>query len=266
MYEMTLKSLSFFVGTGECNAHCAHCAGKPLRKHAPKKDGWIDESLISKTLKESYLQGARSLSISSSGEPTLSPKAITKTLNLIYSMKKDMEYSWINIYSNGIRIGEEKQFSKEYLPLWQSLGLKTVYITVHDIDEKKNAKIYGIKEYPSLNKIVSRIHNSDLLTRANVVLTKNNVGTYEKFISMIQNLKDIGFDHISTWPIRTLDDKIDLKLAPTTKELDKMENWVNEHQDPKYRIRLLREKSRELYETGQKLTLFPDGTLSSKWC
>ncbi|MFH1637131.1 MAG: radical SAM protein [Candidatus Woesearchaeota archaeon] len=260
-----LKSLSLFVGTGDCNANCKHCAGKPLRKYAPKEDGIIDEALIGNTLKNCYQQGARSLSISSSGEPTLSPIAITKTLDLIHG-EKGIEYSWANIYSNGIRIGKEKGFSEEYLPLWKSLGLKTVYITVHDVDEKKNAKIYRVKEYPSLNKIVYRIHNSGLLTRANVVLTKNNVATCKKFVSMIQDLRNIGFDHISAWPIRNLEDKLDLELAPTKKELDKMENWVNENQNPEYRLRLLREKSRALYNTGQKLTLFPDGSLSSTWC
>ena len=46
-----LNSLSLFVGTGNCNAKCNHCAGIPLRKYSPKKDGTINEDLINKTNK-----------------------------------------------------------------------------------------------------------------------------------------------------------------------------------------------------------------------
>ena len=74
-----LKSLSLFVGTEYCNAKCGHCAGEPLRGYGSKKDGIIDEELINKTIRDCYRQGARSLSISSTGEPTLSPKSLTKT-------------------------------------------------------------------------------------------------------------------------------------------------------------------------------------------
>jgi len=45
-----------------------------------------------------------------------------------------------------------------------------------------------------------------------------------------------------------------------------MEDWVEKSKDSECKIRLLREKSREAYQTGRKLTLFPDGTLSNSWC
>ncbi|MEK6809761.1 MAG: radical SAM protein, partial [Nanoarchaeota archaeon] len=103
---MKPNSLSLFVGTGRCNANCSHCAGMPLRRYAPKKDGTIDENLVYKTIKTCYEQGARHLSISSSGEPTLSPLSVTKALELIYRCRKeDIEFSPLNLYSNGIRIG-----------------------------------------------------------------------------------------------------------------------------------------------------------------
>ena len=100
---MALKSLSLFVGTGDCNGNCRHCAGRPLRKYAPKHDREIDLDLVYETMKECYCLGARSLSISSSGEPTLSPLSLTKLFELIKKVKnKGVEYSPINLYSNGI--------------------------------------------------------------------------------------------------------------------------------------------------------------------
>ncbi len=262
-----LDSLSLFVGTGRCNAHCRHCAGVPLRRYAPKEDGIIDEDLILRTARECYGRGARSLSLSSSGEPTLSPLSVTSTLDLLCSLAEEgIAFSPINLYSNGIRIGEDRRFSDEYLPLWQSKGLTRVYITVHDIDEAKNARVYGVGSYPSLKDIVSRIHSARLQMRANLVLSKETIGTAEGFRSAARYLLDLGVEYISAWPLRNLEDEVDEQLSPPGSELDLMEEWIRSEQSLEGRIRLLREESKAEYASGRKLTLFPDGTLSSTWC
>ncbi|MBI4980510.1 radical SAM protein [Candidatus Woesearchaeota archaeon] len=263
----SLKSLSLFVGTGQCNAHCAHCAGRAHRKYAPTEDGIINRDLIYNTIKSCYGQGARSLSISSSGEPTLSPLAVTTVLQLIHECRKEgIEYSPINLYSNGIRIGKDKKFCDTYLPKWKSYGLTTIYVTIHDVDEEKNAKIYGVESYPNLEVVVSRIHYANLLMRGNLVLSRKTIGTFEQFVSTADYLRKIGVDCISAWPVRGADDKVDSRLSPLESELDKIENWVENNQGDGFIVKLLTEKSRIMYQTGQKLTLFPDGTLSNTWC
>jgi MoaA/NifB/PqqE/SkfB family radical SAM enzyme len=262
-----LNSLSLFIGTGKCNARCKHCAGVPLRKYAPKEDGDWDRELIYKTIKSCYTKGARSLSLSSSGEPTISPLSVTKVLKLLKECKSEgIEFYSINIYSNGILIGEDENFCKNYLPLWQSLGLTTIYITVHSIDEKKNAHLYGIKQYPSLKKIVSRIHKAGLKIRANIVLSKHTVYSPEDFFKTVKHLKRMNFDSISAWPIRDLEDRIDKELSPEQESLEKMKRWIKEEDLENYIRILFNKESRNLYKTGQKLTLFPDGTLSNTWC
>jgi MoaA/NifB/PqqE/SkfB family radical SAM enzyme len=262
-----MESLSLFVGSGKCNANCGHCAGVPLRKYFPKEDGVIHEVLIYKTIRESYKKGARYLSVSSSGEPTLSPKSITRVFEMINELKENekIKFNPINLYSNGIKIGSDEGFANKYLGLWKDNGLTTVYITVHDIDEKKNAEVYGVKEYPSLEKIVSRIHDHGLLIRGNIVLSKKNIGNSEKFISMINSLDDLGFDKTSAWPIRNLDDKVDVNLSPSNKELNKMQEWIKQNNKENY-VRLLREDSKVAYKESRKLTLFPNGVLSNTWC
>ncbi|MFH1589755.1 MAG: radical SAM protein [archaeon] len=262
MHEVKLSSLSLFVGTSECNAKCKHCAGIPLRKYASKKDGEVDKELIIKTITKCYEQGARYLSISSSGEPTLSPISVTKTLKLI-DETKGINFSPINLYSNGIRIGEDEEFCDEYLPKWKTLGLTTLYITVHNIDEKKNAKAYGVQKYPPLKKVVSRIQQSDLQIRANIVLSQTTISTLEEFIETNNYLMNIGVNKISAWPIRNKEDKIDYKLSPTETELDKIQEWINK---TNHDVRLLREYNQEVYKKGLKLTLFPNGVLSNTWC
>jgi MoaA/NifB/PqqE/SkfB family radical SAM enzyme len=265
MHEIT--SLSLLIGTGQCNARCSHCAGMALRKYAPKIDGIIDEDLICKTIKTCYRKRARYLSISSSGEPTLSPLSVTKTLELLYGYEKEgLKFSPINLYSNGIIIGNNKNFCDKYLSYWKSLGLTTIYVTVHDIDEKENARIYGIKKYPPFNLVLSRIHNAGLLMRANLVLGRKTINSFDKFVSTVEHLKKMGVDYISAWPIRNMKDKVDKKLSLPEEELDNIENWVEENPSLKIRIRLPREKSKTAYQKGRKLTLFPDGSLRQNWC
>jgi molybdenum cofactor biosynthesis enzyme MoaA len=262
MYEMTLQSLGLFVGKGSCNANCKHCAGIVHRKNSPKEDGVVNEELFLKTLSFCYAQGAKSISITSSGEPTLSPLSVTKTLSLI----QQFNYDWINLYSNGIRIGTDESFCMKYLSRWKDMGLKTVYVTVHSLDLEKNAQIYGVDHYPSLDKIVSKIHNSGLILRANIVLSKENVCNFDDYVTMVEGLCQKGFNHISAWPIRNYNDVIDEKLAPSYEELHKMGQWAEIHNSENCRIRLLQKVDDLKYKRDQKLTLFPDGTLSSNWC
>lgn len=262
-----LHSLGIFVGTGQCNAKCTHCAGVPLRKHAPKEDGIINEDLIYKTVKKCYSMGARYLSITSSGEPTLSPLAVTKLLKLIYECKKEgIKFSPVNLYTNGIIIGEDDSFCRKYLPLWKNYGLTHIYLTIHNIDEKKNAEVYCVERYPPLERVLSRVHNAGLLIRANLVLSKNTISTFEEFTFTIEHLLGIGVDSISAWPIRTLDDEVDIEMSPPEQEMDKMEEWIKGYENSGNVIRLLGKKNKMIYETGQKLTLFQDNTLSNTWC
>jgi MoaA/NifB/PqqE/SkfB family radical SAM enzyme len=255
MHEV--RSLSLFVGTGMCNANCGHCAGKVHRTFAPKEDGVVDEDLVNKVLNDCYLRGARSISVSSSGEPTLSPLAVTRVFELI---KQHGNFNWLNLYSNGIRIGEDLDFCRTYLRLWKSLGLCRIYVTVHDVNEEQNAKIYGIMSYPSLKTIVGRIHDADVLLRANLILSKNNIGTLERFVFMADSLREKGFDNISAWPIRGVDDDVDLSLSPSMEELDKMQKYAF----GKDYLKVMSERT--AYHNGEKLTLFPNGRLSSSWC
>jgi molybdenum cofactor biosynthesis enzyme MoaA len=259
----TLNSLSLFVGTGQCDASCAHCAGKQHRKYAPKKDGIIDEEIIRKTVESCYEHGARNISISSSGEPTLSPLAVTRTLKLLHEYaQRGMAYSHIRLYSNGIRIGQDRQFCETYLPRWCDLGLTSVYVTVHDTDPEKNALIYRVASYPPLETVIQRIHDAGFILRANMVMSDTTINTAERFTETARRLLAMGVDKISAWPLRNDDDEVDSLHSPPEEEIDRMESWALQRQN----VCVYRENSRIRYQQGEKLTLFPDGTLSNKWC
>jgi molybdenum cofactor biosynthesis enzyme MoaA len=265
---MKLNSLGLFVGTGQCNARCAHCAGVPIRKFAAKEDGVIDRNLISKTLEYCYDKGARYLSLTSSGEPTLSPLSVTATLEIIQEFKqRGMEFNPVNLYTNGILLGNE-EFCNTWLPRWRALGLTTIYITVHNASERHNAVAYGVDSYPSFLMMFSRIHAVDLAIRANIVLCKNTIATCWDLEETINVLKFYGADSVSVWPVRDMQDEIDKELAPPEEEMKKIVKLCKSMNklDLSFKIRLLYGEDRAVYKTGQKLTLFPDGRLSNSWC
>lgn len=268
MHEINrLKSLGLFIGTGECNANCKDCAGKVHRKFASKQDGIVDYNLIWKTLTECYAKGARSLSLTSSGEPTLSPHAVSGVLELVNQCAgKGMKFSPVNLYSNGIRIGEDEEFCEHFLPYWKSLGLNRIYVTVHDVDEKRNAELYGIESYPLLGNIISKIHKNGLRMRANLVLRKGAIFTLEDFVRNVEDLMGLGVDSISAWPIRGMNDEVDLEKSPSKIELDKIEKWIQGYDKYVGKVKLDVDGNRKQYYSGSKLTLFPDGTLTNKWC
>ena len=107
--------------------------------------------------------------------------------------------------------------------------------------------------------------------RANLVLSKRTISSLELFASTVSALRTIGADYISAWPIRGDDDQIDLTLAPSPEELERINSWVKANQQQNCPVTLcpvtfLGEDTREAYQSGRKLTLFPDGTLSNTWC
>lgn len=261
-----INSLGLFVGTSTCNAKCSHCAGLIHRQYAPKNDGQDNIELIQKTILSCWERGARSLSLSGSGEPTLSPQSITDILTYVNLLsQQNKKFSKIHLYSNGIRIGNDIQFCEKHLPLWQSLGLDTIYLTVHHTDEIKNAKIYGIQKYPKLNDIISRIHNANLKIRANIVLNTTHFKSNDDVQEVIENLLKLNVDAMSAWQIRNSDDVIDVEKCFSDNQLDSLEQWVCNNNFKQ--VKIYNEKNhQEQYVDGEKLTLFPDGTLSNTWC
>lgn len=253
-----LHNIALFVGTNRCNAKCVHCAGLILRRDMPREDKISDENRFRETLKYAHNRGSRALSLTSAGETTLAPNAITRTLEIA----SEFAYKKIKLYTNGILIGESKEFAEYYLPLWQSKGLTNIYLTIHSTSAQKNANIFNIKSYPDLQVIVNRIHNAGLKIRANIVLSKNNISDLNKFSQLVLDLKSYGFDNIAAWPVRDENDDYDIFNAPSMEEIEKMRKWALNDSS----IVVQTEEHHKMYENKEKLGLFPNGKISNKWC
>jgi len=73
-----IYSVSALVGSSVCNGNCLFCAAKDLRQDASHDDQM--PPTFTSALKLSARYGGWSLSLTSSGEPTCSPNAVTNAL------------------------------------------------------------------------------------------------------------------------------------------------------------------------------------------
>jgi hypothetical protein len=119
--------------------------------------------------------------------------------------------------------------------------------------------IYGIEYYPPLERVIGNIKRHNLQARANMILSKDIVANVEEFKYNSLMLFTKGIDKISAWPVRKLDDTLDYERMPD--DIEQMKQWADQNG-----VRLLLEDSKKSYEAEDKLTLFPNGILSNRWC
>jgi len=194
-----IYSVSALVGNGSCNANCAFCAGKYLRPEA--KENKLYYKNLEAAIKLSARYGGWSLSLTSSGEPTCDPNALTKALEVYHVCRQQGAYfPNVNLFTNGILFGDEN-FCNKYLDTWRELGLNNIAISIHAVDEKEQASVYGLKSYPALETIVSNIQQHGLGVRATLLLRKGGVDNYKKYEKAIKTLIDQGINNITSWSV-----------------------------------------------------------------
>ncbi|MFH1589756.1 MAG: radical SAM protein [archaeon] len=194
-----IYSVSALVGNGVCNANCDFCAGKYLRPEA-EINKLYDKNLES-AIKLSARYGGWSLSLTSSGEPTCDPKALTNALE-VYKKCADQGayFPNVNLFTNGILFGDE-DFCNKYLDKWRELGLNNIAVSIHEVDEEKQAKVYNLKNYPKLEKIVSNVEKHGLGVRGTLLLRKGGVDNAKKYELAVKTLIEKGIDNITSWPV-----------------------------------------------------------------
>lgn len=219
-------SVSALVGNGACNANCSFCAGKYLRPDA-KTDKLNDKNLES-AIKLSARYGGWSLSLTSSGEATCDPEALTRALK-IYKKCADQGayFPNVNLFTNGINFGD-KEFCEKYLPEWNELGLNNIAISIHEVSEEGQAKIYGVKEYPKLEKLVENIESHGLGVRGTLLLRKGGVDDPKKYEEAVDTLISKGITNITSWPVGNPDNTRN-EFTPSRYNLFKIRRWLRKN-------------------------------------
>ena len=119
-----IYSVSALVGNGACNAKCDFCAGEYLRPEARESE--LYNKNFEAAIKLSARYGGWSLSLTSSGEPTCDPDALTNALEIYHKCAEQGAYfPNVNLFTNGVLFGDEV-FCDEYLDTWRELGLNNI--------------------------------------------------------------------------------------------------------------------------------------------
>lgn len=199
-----IYSVSILVGSEACNANCRHCGGRYLRKNAlPGHEGTIKGLKSALALSSKY--GGWAISFTGSGEPTLSPDAITKTLREIHNLEyRGIVFPFMNLFTNGIELVNNPDMRDHYLPLWKKLGLTAVAISIHDVDYDKNREAYNVggeANFPRLEEIVQVVKNAGLVPRVTLLLNKGYCDNAEDYRRNLDALKAMGVHMVTSWPL-----------------------------------------------------------------
>jgi molybdenum cofactor biosynthesis enzyme MoaA len=196
-----IYSVSVLVGKGACNGNCAFCAGKYLRPDAKSGDPTFLRNLEA-AIKLSARHGGWSLSLTSSGEPTVSPDDVTDALRVYDKCAQQGAYfPNVNLFTNGILLGDAS-FCEKWLPLWRALGLTNVALSIHSVNRTKQARAYGLDDYPEFTEIVKNVRKHGIGVRSTLLLRKGEVDnalTYERSVKYLIEWCDIT--NITSWTI-----------------------------------------------------------------
>lgn len=222
-----IYSVSTIVGSGVCNGNCAFCAGKYLRPQASDNDLYWKN--YESAIKLSARYGGWSLSLTSSGEPTCDPEAVTKALRIYKKCAEEGAYfPNVNLFTNGI-LCADKQFCETWLPLWKNLGLTNFAISIHSVDVSEQAAAYGLKHYPDFSDIFENIKKYGIGVRCVLLLRKGGVENsheYEKAVNILAN--KYGIDNITSWPIGNPDGTRN-DFTPSRRGLWSIRWWLKRH-------------------------------------
>jgi len=277
-----IYSVSALVGDGSCNGNCDFCAGKYLRAQA--RGGDKDDANYHKNLEAAIKLSARyggwSLSFTGSGEPTCDPSSLTRALETYQRCAKEGAYfPNVNLFTNGILFADV-DFCRRYLNGWRGLGLTNVVVSIHDVDEKGQARAYNLESYPDLERIIGNIKDAGLGFRCTLLLRKDGVDNASKYEHGVDTLVSKGVDNITSWPVGNPDGTRNV-YTPSRLGLFGIRRWL--HRNAKlchghewgggvydYKGNILRitdyvTKHDPKKDFVRQLVVFQDGTVAYSW-
>lgn len=220
-----IYSVSALVGSGACNANCSFCAGRYLRPEAVKGHPSFLRNLEA-SIKLCARYGGWSLSLTSAGEPTMSPDAVTEALEVYAKCARQGAFMPnVNLFTNGIRFAD-RDFCARYLPYWKQLGLTNVAVSIHYPSEMGQARAYGIEHYPELNDIFDNIKYNEVGLRCTLLLQKGLVCNADSYEWAINRLMTRGVDNITSWPVGNPDGSRN-EFTPSRWGLFAIRRWLH---------------------------------------
>lgn len=196
-----IYSVSALIGDGRCNGKCEFCAAKSLRRHAFNHDSQLYWKNYESAIKLCARHGGWSLSLTSSGEPTVDPDSVTRALESYKKCADQGAYMPnVNLFTNGILLGDNS-YCGTWMTKWRGLGLTNVAVSIHSVDTKRQAEVYGIDSYPQYSDIFQNISRAGVGVRATVLLRKGEIDCAEEYAHAVNVMISEGCNSITSWPI-----------------------------------------------------------------
>jgi len=244
-----MKSLGIFVGGSKCNENCGYCAGKVHKKEEPDPGEVLNHEKL-KAILEGNKDTLQSISLTSAGEPTLYPESVSNTLELIQGT--GVKPARINLYTNGYGQNTEKMASNLFD--WRNRGLTSVYLSLNPALRQMSVE--------SLLGLSWSLAMRNFFVRFNLVLHKDTFPDYSVLTGLLDKMKRYKFpekfEGITAWFPRDKDDKYDMESACPIPDIGNLEK--------EYPFLEIYDLKEDRYKDGEKMTLYPNGVLSDKWC
>ena len=218
-----IYSVSAVIGDGKCNGNCSFCAGRYLRPQVNSSPLYWKN--YKSAIKLSARYGGWSLSLTGSGEPTCDPESVTEALRQYSECAREGAYfPNVNLFTNGILFGD-KEFCDKWLPLWKSLGLTNVAISIHSVNKDRQAKVYGVSSYPDFDLIRKNIEKYGVGVRATLLLRKGEIDTVQTFVIAMNTMNLFGYNNLTAWPVGNPDGSPN-EYTPSWWNLMKIRWWL----------------------------------------
>jgi MoaA/NifB/PqqE/SkfB family radical SAM enzyme len=226
-----IYSVSALIGNGKCNANCNFCAAKSLKKDAYLYDSPNFWRSYESAIKLSARYGGWSLSLTSTGEPTVDPNSVTKALQIYSKCAQEGAYMpFVNLFTNGIKLCDST-FCKTYLPEWQKLGLTNVAVSIHHPEYSVQRQVYGLPQdlyhFEDIIKNVKEYGNG-IGVRATLLLQRGYIEDARSYESAIKHLIYMGYNNITSWPIGNPDGTRN-EFTPSWWNLFGIKRWLNKN-------------------------------------
>ena len=182
---MKIQTLSIISGGAACNASCPFCISQMTGKGIALTP--INKINFRKACRLAQINDVTNVIITGKGEPLIYPDQITDFLKEL----KPFDFPVIELQTNGILLSEQSKKYDPYLKEWHTLGLTFIAISIVHYDSEKNRKNYLPlkKEYPNLQKLISKLHEIGYSVRLTCTLIKGGVDKVSEVENMINTAR-----------------------------------------------------------------------------
>jgi molybdenum cofactor biosynthesis enzyme MoaA len=283
---MKIDLYSIVAGSTACNAKCPYCVSKMTPSQGVSSEepevNWRNLMIGAKLARDA---GAFTAMITGKGEPTVFPDQLTKYVDSLSSAG----FPIIELQTNGIFFGEQKEKYASALKAWYYKGLTTIAISVAHHDNEKNRQVFlpHKESYPDLEKTIGMLHDIGYSVRLSCVMAKDYVDSASELEDMIAFSKKNKVEQLTLRPVNKPNKTVDSSVYDWAdghklekQPLEDMEKYLTGNGKPLLRL----SHGGVVYDVGgqnvcltnsltikpeseeiRQLIFFPDGHLRYDW-